>query len=409
MSELERKQSFIPGELKKGWFSQLKDKFRRHPANLSDLPSQRESAAEILSRITLPDREVTLDDISVYSLPINWYATKSLAAAINELKETPIDRFEIARLKPVEAVYEGIPWIASAIVHHYNSEIPIILPNEDDVVAMKPWLRDISHLLGRFSERWQYRFGRFIEGKAEKTLQEAAGNILRRMDTVGEIENPRARFVPELEELYRKVTKPKYERVENDFTDIFAIFSDDPAPKRRLVPIERKVEDLVAALRWARNKSPYGWINRTTYPLTSRVLELSHFPSDDLENWQVAVAGSELMHGIHKYLIREKVKNLSSPPAHVRTFDVFDPDTWGGENIMRSLGETFKWDQIEATKRELPYILTEIRNILPEDGHAVVESVRVLAENILILSKQGVSNAEIAVALFKRSTSVGRS
>lgn len=165
--------------------SRVRSLFTR-PQSTEVFPSIRESAAEILARTTLPNRYVTLDDISIYAaLPIDFAATRRLALAVNQIKETPIDQFELSQLKPSSAVYEAIPWAASAIAHHYNPEIPVILPNEQDVVAMKPWLRDVSRFLGRFSGRWQYRFGRFVEKKAETAIDEAARNILKRVDIVG--------------------------------------------------------------------------------------------------------------------------------------------------------------------------------------------------------------------------------
>lgn len=48
-------------------------------------------------------------------------------------------------------------------------------------------------------------------------------------------------------------------------------------------------------------------------------------------------------------------------------------------------------------------MFTEAGHLLPESGPEVLGAVRMLSENILILSKQGVSNAEIAAALFRKS------
>ena len=67
-----------------------------------------------------------------------------------------------------------------------------------------------------------------------------------------------------------------------------------------------------------------------------------------------------------------------------------------------SAAETFAMDKVLAVKNSLTIILLHVQGLLPESGPEVVESIRILSENILILSKQGKSNAEIAVALFRK-------
>lgn len=382
----------------RGWFSR--------PQSTEVFPPIRESAAEILARTTLPNRQVTLGDISIYdALPIDFAATRRLALAVNQIKETPINQFELSQLKPPPAVYEAIPWAASAIVHHYNPEIPVILPNEQDVVAMKPWLRDVSNFLGRFSGRWQYRFGRFIERKAEDTLVEATRNVLKRVDTIGEIDRPKARFVPELTQIYKEVTKPEY--VDDESFDLGEalgnLFGEESAPRKVRVPIERKVANLVANLRYAKYSSSRGWINRNSYPLLARTLEMTKFPPDTVDKGEAGIVGSEVMSGVETFLKGQRVRGISTAPRPVNTFEIFDANTWNGDSVMRSLAETFKPETVIAVKRSLPTILVEVQNLLPESGPEVVGAVRTLSENILILSKQGVSNAEIAVALFRKS------
>lgn len=397
------------GKSGKSFWRRLTEKFHRNPSSLiaSDLPLIRESAAIILAKTSLPDRQVSLADISIYNLPINFEATRRLALAINEIKETPVDRFELSQFRPSPAVYEAIPWAASTIANHYNSEIPVILPNKDDIAAMQPWLRDISRLIGRFSESLQYRFGRFIEKKADKRIEEATGNILRRVDLIGEIDRPRAKFIPEITSLYQKVTEPEFVEDESFYIeDIFGMFDEKPrAPKMVRIPIETKVSDLVISLISTRDANPRVWINRESYPLLARALEISKFPPDSVDEGTAGIVGSEIMSGIEEFLRRQGAKELIDTPRAVKTFDLFDGNTWGEASIMRSLAETFKWEQIQAVKRSLPNLLTEVQNLLPESGPEVVESIRILSENVLILSKQGISNAEIASALFRKPNS----
>lgn len=393
-----------PQEAKKGIVASVKGWFSRPQSTEVFLPI-RESAADILARTTLPNRPVTLDDISIYNaLPIDFAATSRLALTVNQIRETPVNQFELSRLKPPATVYEAIPWAASAIAHHYNPEIPVILPNEQDVVAIRPWLRDVSNFLGRFSGRWQYRFGRFVEKKAETAIDEAARNVLKRVDTIGEIDRPRARFIPELTQLYKHVTKPEYEDDESfDLGEALgSIFGEESAPRKVRVPIERQVANLVANLRYTKYGS-HGWINRNSYPLLSRALEITKFPPDTVDEGEAGIVGSEVMSGIETFLKGQGVRGISTAPRPVNTFDLFDANTWNGDSVMRSLAETFKLETVLAVKRNLPTILVEVQNLLPASGPEVTAAVRKLSEDILILSKQGVSNSEIAVALFRKS------
>ncbi len=381
----------------KNWFSK--------PQSTEAFPPIRESAPEILARTLLPNRQVTLEDISIHNIiPIDFAASRRLALAVNQIKATPINQFEVSQLKPPASVHEAIPWAASTIAHHYNPEIPIILPNEQDILAMKPWLKDVSSFLGKFSGRWQYRFGRFIEKKAENALGEATKNVLKRIDTVGQVDHPKARFVPELAQVYKEVTKPEYEDDESfDLGEALgSIFSEESKPRQVRVPIERKVVDLIENLRHAKRGSPYGWINRNSYPLLARAVEITKFPPNTVNEAEAGIAGSEVMSGIETFLKGQGIRDISSPARPVKTFDLFDANTWNDQNIMRSFAETFAYEQILAVKRSLPGILVEVLNLLPESGPELVDAVRILSENVLILSKQGISNAEIAAALFRR-------
>lgn len=407
-------EKLTPRKPQKGFLSKFKGLFQVQNAEGEiQLPPTREPTSAILARTRLPDREVSLDDISIYNLPVNWTATGSLATAINRLKETPLDRFEIRQHMPSPDVYAGIPWVASAIANHYNREIPVILPSADEIKAIKPWLTGLSSLIGRFSVTWQYRFNRFIEANADdKILNQSASNILRRVDTIGEIDHPKARFVPEVAAIYNQVAAPQEEEDDNfdPIGDLFSIFDDSPAkPKTRLAPIERKVENLVSALIDAKYGRGNSWINTQAYPLLTRAVQMAKFPPDFVDvgipmaSPQVGgIVGSEIMQGVEGFLRKRGMTVIPTATSPVRTFDLFDGNTWNSDSVNRSLAETFAQEKIRALKRELPDILTEVENVLPESGPAIMDSVRTLAENILILSKQGVSTTEIAQALFTK-------
>lgn len=377
----------------KGWLN------RHFPAPARDLVPQREPAADILARTILPDRSVTLGDINLYrALPINWQATLGLAEALNDLKETPIDTFDIANLKPDPSVYDGIPWVASVIANHYNPEIPILYPNEEEIARMKPWLRGVSRFLGRFSEGWQVRFGRYVEGSGEAMVKGFANNVLSRADLIGEIGRPREEFVPELGRLFNRVSAPQYELEE-------AVMPWD-TDKKVAVPVESKMQNLLLELAAARQGDQSAWINHRSYPLISRILEISGFPSKTfLEGNMVSatVGASEVMVGVEEFLRRRGIYIVNPAEKPVKTFDFWDGNTWNMDSIYRSVAETNYSSQLAAVVSALPSILNQVEAILPENGPEVVAAVQKVAEDILILSKQGVSNGEIAAALFRKS------
>lgn len=218
---------------------------------------------------------------------------------------------------------------------------------------MKPWLRQVSQLFGRFSGRWQNRFGKFIEKKAETLITDAAGNILKKVDLIEEINHPKARFVPELADLYRRAAKPEYMQDDGfDLGEFLDIFSDKLALQRqKRVPIEIKIAELVGALKFARTGNQRGWINRTSYPLIARVSEISGFPSSATNEETAGIVGSEIMSGIGKFLKEQGVREIPRTPRPVKTFDLFDGNTWNGGSMGRSFAETFAWDQVQAVKK----------------------------------------------------------
>lgn len=75
-----------------GFFSKVRGKVRAKLQRFyieESLHPVQESASGVLARTTLPDRQVNLGDISIYRvLPIDFAATRRLAIALNNIKET---------------------------------------------------------------------------------------------------------------------------------------------------------------------------------------------------------------------------------------------------------------------------------------------------------------------------------
>lgn len=340
----------------------------------------REPAADILARTTLlPDRLVSLADINLREkLHIDSTAAVRLALAVNGIKETPLDAFDINRFKPDKSLYPAIPWVASVIANSQNPEIPVLMPSEEDIAQMKPWLMETSILLGMFSSRLEHWFGRIVETSGAGKVNKKAKNIMKIAQKIGKIDNPRARFVPELAQLYRNLAQDNGTLIEHKITKL--------------------VGDLANA-RMYRTSSP---IDESSYPLLATVIALTEFPPQGTSSFEAGIVGSEIMSGMEIFLKRQGERNISTAPEHIEPFDFFDLNTWTGDSIVRSAAETFAGERIRAVNRNLPSILIEVLNLLPENGPEIMNTIRILAENVLILSKQGVSNAEIAAALFRK-------
>lgn len=351
----------------------------RRQSGLASLSHRPETTAILLARMPLSERLVGLKDISLYGLPIDWSTATNLAEAVNRLKQTPLERSEVTQLKPDVQASDAVVWLASAIAHHYNPEISPIFPSEEEIEAIKPWLGRISHFVGRFSQRWQGRFERFVEGRAEKVITQTADKITHAVDLIGQVDRPRVRFVPELTGIYRRLSADRFEFVGS---------------------IETRVRNLIIDMRVASRGDSKIWLNIETYPLISRALEISKFPPYSLNEEEAAIVGSEIMGGVETFLRNQGVDDIETPPGPV-SFDLFDLDTWY-DGAIRGVVEIFAGDRIEAVRKELPNILEQVQRVLPEDGPAAVDSVRALVENILILRKQGVTNAEIVDALSRQ-------
>ncbi len=103
----------------------------------------------------------------------------------------------------------------------------------------------------------------------------------------------------------------------------------------------------------------------------------------------------------------EQVKGLYPAPAPIKAFD-WSWETFGFDNMVRAYAEAYEGDQLARVVRELPNILREAKRVLPENGPEFLKAVNKLSLDVLILSKQGVSNAEIAAALFAKNQKPGK-
>jgi hypothetical protein len=394
-----------------GWFDRL---LGRGKSDLQETQSS-ESSSEVLAKTQLPTREVTLNDISIHTLGFNWAALRTLGFEINALQEVPLNAFNIqqqltAVLRP--ELYNTIPLVSSAIAHHYNPKIPVLTPNEEEIKALKPVLELLAKLLGGVSSKWSAKFDRFIEKKAADVIQETAERVCKVMDGLGKVQKPKAQFTPEIQRLYVAAAKPEQREVENDLSDeiegVFDLFTggffEDEQPRRRTeaVPIEDKIKRLIQDMRAARYSGRARTITPQAFPLLTWLLQNSGFPPDTLDEDHAAIAGSEMMQGIEIFLKAKGVGPIPKAPRPSKGLDPFDPFTWIDGDLMRGMAETFAPERLAAVRKALPGILRAAEAFLPADGPRTIKALQILAENILILSKNGKTGKEIAHALLRK-------
>lgn len=292
---------------------------------------------------------------------------------------------EALQLSP--ALYPAIPMIASVIVHEINSDINPILPTEQDIKAMKPYLRQVARVIGRFNHNWTDKFDRYIERKGGKIVEDTGKKIYESVRAIGKIPNPQMQFVAEIARLYDQLATPQYETNEG----LFGEHTEE-------VPIEKRIKNIFYGLYEIRNGRPQFYMSEADFPLLYRVLPLVKFPSEQLmeDIDTIGITGAEMMQGIEAFLRREGIRGVKNAPRP-RELDLFNPNTW-----MRTLAEWFASEKLQRVQDSLPEILSLARDILPQNGPQLETAVITVAKNIISLKKQGKSDSEIAEAMSKK-------
>ncbi|MDO8576984.1 MAG: hypothetical protein Q7R82_01435 [Candidatus Daviesbacteria bacterium] len=329
------------------------------------------------------EREISLDSVNLRALPIDWQALSNLGKAVNVIKNDPLERKDLAAIKPSPNTYPALPMVASVIAHKRNPEIPVVLPTQPEVKIMKPWLNTVERFIGRFSQNWARKFGGYAERRGQQVVVDIGSRISNIAEQVRTIENPRQQFITELTNLYKHLEEPEYRRVETFFGE-----------RQEGLKIEDKVNKLLLGLKYVRDGGNHGLYPRDQYPLLTTILPIIKFPPDTLDVGQASVAGAELMEGIEVFLRQQGVREIEPAPKP-RQVDFFDMDSW-----MRGLAEMFAPDRLERVKVGLPNLLTQAYRVLPSSGPKLADQIYDIAENICVLKAQGRSANEIAQKVF---------
>jgi len=336
------------------------------------------------------ERKVSLSDLSDINLrkiPIGWKSLTDLGRAINKLKEDPFEARDLADIKPPRETYPALPMVASVIANKRNPDIPVVLPTQAEVKAMKPWLTTVENFIERFSQNWARKFGGYVERRGQQIVVDIGTRIIAITEQMRAIENPKHQFVTELTNLYNHLAKPEYEEVYNFF---------EGENHQELIKIEDKIHKLLSSLRYVRDGGNHRLYSRDQYPLLAAILPIIKFPPDTLDDDQASLAGAELMEGIHTFLKQQDVTSLV-PAPRAQEIDLFNPESW-----MRGIAETFFREKLERVKKGLPHVLTQAYGVLPPSGPQMSDMIYDVAETICVLTAQGTPNEIIASHVFVR-------
>lgn len=355
-------------------------------SDLQRIEKIKESLEEVTPKPGWAERDVDIRSINVRELPINWQSLTNLGRAINQLKDDQIETSDLADIKPPRAVYSALPMVASVIAHKRNPEIPVVLPTQADIKAMKPWLSTVERFIGRFSENWRQRFGSYIERRGQQVVIDVGSQISSIAEKVKVIENPRQQFLKELTNLYGQLAKPEYQAS-------YGFFGEESQEE---ILIEEKIKRLIMGLRYIRDGGNHALYTKDQYPLLTTILPIIKFPPDSLDEDTASIAGAELMEGIETFLKQQEISGII-PAPRAREVNLLDPGSW-----MRGLAEWFASEKLERVKASLPNVLTQAYHVLPSSGPQLTKKVYDIAENICVLKAQGTNLDEIARHIFAK-------
>jgi hypothetical protein len=331
-------------------------------------------------------REIDTRTLDFHRLPVGWEALRRMRGLVAELSGRPWVLTEWHELRLPPEVYPAVPMVASVVANKRNPEIPIVLPDESQVKAMKPWLEKLQKFIGGFSQKWAISFGRYVERRGRQTILDAGLRLISIADVFHSIPKPREQFLKELFAIYQELAKPQVRREE----DWFGI-------SENIVPIEEKIIQFFFELQRIGLGNSSKRFPPKSFPILNQLLPKFKFPSPNFDFYQASIAGAELMDGLHEFLKRRGFSVLDAPKA--QEFDLFDIGSWG-----RAVAEIFASDRLEAVKRKLPELLECVFEALPADGESFSTKIYETAENVCALKTQGKTAAEIAGALFPPQT-----
>lgn len=326
---------------------------------------------------TWADKKIDPKSINIHTLPINFKALDELITMLEKLTGKTLIKEESTNTTLSPNIKLALPTIASFIANKHNPDIPVLLPTQEEIKTVKPWISNLEKFLRKLSPKWGDKFKVYIEKKSQQAVTKAntyADNLIEQITT---IKYPQKQFITELTNLYNHLAETKYETIPGFFED-----------HQEIVGIEQKIHNLLIDLEAISHGENHEFYTRSQYPLLITILSVVKFPSTTN---QTNVAGIEIIEGIYTFLKQQKIPNPIYTPQE---------SSQGDKTLLRELAETFSEEKLEKVKKYLPKILTLIHQTLPISGQELTDKIYDIAEGICILNAQGKPLEEIVNHLF---------
>lgn len=327
-------------------------------------------------------------DLNIFSaLGLDPEKLKAIGKSVNEMTGNPLSMPDLTELKPPDELYSFLPMVASVTAHAKNDSIEAKYPTDEDIKALKPWLKKVEGFIGIFSPSIAGKFRNYLEKRGKNAVTEITDKTVQILDIVESIENPKQEFLKEIYWAYHFLAKP--------YQDSDLEYAQDDK-------IESRISQFVSTLKSAKSHSYYSersfWLHPKDFPIILKLFPSLGIPPDSVSTSDAGVAGAELMEGIEKFLRQKGISNIPPAPA-AQKFDLFNIDTW-----MRGVAEVFASERLERARRHLPDVLSNVYDTLPDDGPQFSRNAFKLMENIASESEKGEDAKDIARKLWSKGS-----
>lgn len=258
-----------------------------------------------------------------------------------------------------------IPMLARAIIEDERYQ-----PRNVSIKDIKAIRRDVNfgaRLISKFSKRKAYQFDKFTQRKATESVTNEVERVREFVAVMGNLEDPRGVFLEEIQGIYD--TLPEYSYETRHFTNLVELLDELNGSSQE---------------HWFKQEFP---VMGAVWALVPS--KMSHIGS------KLDIATPEIYKGMEKFLKSHGIR-VESTEFHNQ------PD-----GIMRGPAELLASDKLAKVDKDVPFYLQSAFDLLPENGNDFKRNVQGWAKNILEAKKQGISNEQLARAVFKTLTTHG--
>ena len=251
----------------------------------------------------------------------------------------------------------AIPAIASRVASQRYSGVEPIKLSAGDIKNHFIGVTITSLLLGLISKRLKGRFEGYVERKATERIETETKRVVRFIEGLKHIENPKEQFLKELSDCYFDLTDPELKETNEGekWRSILTVFNN-------------------FALRRSSDEA------KEKMPLSTVLLSTAGRPIY-LDSSKLALASPEILGAIATFL---RSHGQEVPQANPKP----PPLMWG-------IGQLFAGEKLQLLRRELPNMLESFYELLPVNGPAASDILYQYAKKIVDARARGVNERKI--------------